>query len=188
VHILQAVLRFLTNHAQNAGPSQKRDLDNRDFNFAPLTGEEACTDPVVEQMGIARRERSTRGVRRQSITLVPGYLTTDDFGSDGDDTPHSKIPAYPQPNDIQANASFPADGSMPATVDFIFLDFIANGYILPALNHLGMNYTMKDVQYYMPKEFTTNSYLPVYAKLAWQKNMPNCPVGGGVGFNDTVTA
>jgi hypothetical protein len=37
------------------------------------------------------------------------------------------------------------------------------------------------VAYYVDKKFTTNSYLPAYAKVAWQKNVPNCPVGEGIG-------
>lgn len=105
----------------------------------------------------------------------------DDFGTDGDDTIHSKIPYYPQPNDLQANASFPTDGSEPESVDLIFLDFIADEYVIPALNSAGANYTMADVSYYLPQTFTTNSYLPAYAKMAWQANVPNCPVGEGVG-------
>jgi len=173
-------------HPQNAGPNQKRDLDSKDFNFAPFTGEEACVDPKIGSVGHDLKKRSTRGmIRRDAQTLVPGYVTTDDFGNDGDDTPHSPIPAYKQPNDIQANASFPTDGSMPKTVDLVFLDFIATGYVLPALKSLGASYTVNDVTYYVPQNFTTNSYLPAYAKIAWQKNVPNCPVGQGVGFNST---
>jgi hypothetical protein len=87
------------------------------------------------------------------------------------------------PNDVQANASFPTDGSNPDTVDLVFLDFIAS-YVIKALNGIGGNYSVSQAQYYLPKEFTTNSYLPAYAKIAWQKNVPNCPVGKGVGFAD----
>lgn len=54
--------------------------------------------------------------------------------------------------------------------------------VLPALQSLGAKYTIKDVSYYLPKTFTTNSYLPAYAKIAWQANVPNCPVGQGVGY------
>jgi hypothetical protein len=95
---------------------------------------------------------------------------------------HSKIPDYNQPNDLQANASFPLDGSMPKTVDLIFLDFIAS-YIVDALNQpdVGGNFNLGMVDYYIDKSFTTNSYLPAYAKVAWQENVPNCPVGAGIG-------
>ena len=104
----------------------------------------------------------------------------DDFGTDGDDTIHSAIPYYTQPNYFEANASFPTDGSTPATVDLVFLDFIDTD-VVAALKNAGATYTLADVSYYLPKTFTTNSYLPAYAKLAWQANVPNCPVGEGVG-------
>lgn len=120
-------------------------------------------------------------MRRQSTTPVPGYTTSDDFGTDGDDTIHSAIPYYSQPNDLQANASFPTDGSDPETVDLVFLDFIQS-YILNALKSVGGSYTSADVSYYLPETFTANNYLPAYAKIAWQANVPNCPVGAGIGF------
>ena len=113
-----------------------------------------------------------------STPQTPGYTTTDDFGKDGDDTPHSTIPSYRQPSVIQANASFPADGSTPTAVDLVFLDFIAPN-VVSALNGVGAKYSASDVAYYLPRQFTTNSYLPAYAKLKWQKGMPSCPVGGG---------
>ncbi|KAI4182218.1 MAG: hypothetical protein LQ348_004881, partial [Seirophora lacunosa] len=129
----------------NAGPFQKRsidtesqDLSTRDFSFStPLIPSDACTAPD----NIALRPRSsfssplTRSLRtRQTPALFPGYITTDDFGTDGDDTPHSAIPFYRQPNDIQANASFPASGGLPDAVDLVFLDFIGEDYVIPALN------------------------------------------------------
>lgn len=69
-------------------------------------------------------------------------------------------------------------------MDLVFLDFIGEDFVLPALNGLGANYTVDDITYYLPESFTTNDYLPAYAKVteAWQANVPNCPVGQGVGF------
>ena len=140
-----------------------------------------CLDPAVTHDHLnARSYAGGRTLRRQSTALLPGYTTTDDFGTDGDDTPHSSIPFYDSPNDLQANASFPTNGSMPQTVDLVFLDFIA-GDVVKALNGIGGKYSNSDVSYYLPPTFTTNSYLPAYAKLAWQANVPNCPVGEGVG-------
>ncbi|KAI9814197.1 MAG: hypothetical protein M1827_003363 [Pycnora praestabilis] len=169
----------------NGGPLEKRqDLSSRSFGFTPLTllDQDNCLDPPITHDHLsARSYAGGRTLRRQSTALTPGYTTTDDFGSDGDDTPHSKIPYYSQPDDLQANASFPTNGSLPETVDLIFLDFIAE-YILPALTGLGADYTMADVSYYLPQSFTTNSYLPAYAKIAWQAGVPNCPVGEGVGY------
>ncbi|KAL8665355.1 MAG: hypothetical protein Q9202_002247 [Teloschistes flavicans] len=184
----------------NAGAFQKRstsedpedrNLSPRDFHFdTPLIPSDACTAPddsMVKQRKTntilrPRAEPLTRNLRyRQSPALTPGYTTTDDFGTDGDDTPHSRIPYFSQPNDLQANASFPADGSAPQSVDLIFLDFIGTGYVVPALNKLGGKYSASDISYYLPKTFTTNSYLPVYAQKFWQAGVPNCPVGTGVG-------
>ncbi|KAF1931806.1 uncharacterized protein M421DRAFT_417555 [Didymella exigua CBS 183.55] len=171
----------------NAGAFQKRDLQTSDFGFSnTLVDGAGCIDPPLTHPYAGATRRSTQGgrlLRRQSTALTPGYTTVDDFGADGDDTPHTAIPAYTQPNDLQANASFPADGSAPATVDLVFLDFIAS-YVVNALNsaEVGGDVSLGQVGYYMDKTFTTNSYLPAYAKVAWQENVDDCPVGEGIGF------
>ena len=174
----------------NAGPFEKRDT-NLEFNFPQRADNcvEGMTTSQHDTLGLKRRthayQEMTRGLNRRSETLIPGYLTSDDFGNGGDDTIHSAIPSYPQPNNIQANASFPTDGSLPDAVDLIFLDFIGSEYVIPALQQIDPGkYTAGDISYYLPKTFTTNSYLPAYAKKAWQANVPNCPVGEGVGFNN----
>lgn len=170
----------------NAGPWQrKRDLSTSDFNFSPILADrDVCVDPpVVHASSMAKRSKG-RVIRRQAHDPSPGLKTIDDFGTDGDDTIHKAIPHFPQPNDLQANASFPINGSMPDTVDLIFLDFIAKN-IVDALNgpDVGGSFSLNDVAYYLPKEFTTNSYLPAYAKVAWQENLYSCPVGSGIGSN-----
>ncbi|KAN0095921.1 5'-Nucleotidase [Hyaloscypha variabilis] len=117
--------------------------------------------------------------KRLSAEYAPGYTTTDDFGTDGDDTPHSTIPSFKQPNYIQANASFPEDVSSTDVVDVVFLDFFAAS-VVKVLNTLGSTYTIADVGYYVDKSFTTRKYLPEFAK-EWQANVPSCPVCSGVG-------
>lgn len=172
----------------NAGPFQKkkRELATADFGFSPILADrDICIDPPLTHHYEGQVRRSKQGgrlIRRQSTSPTPGYTTTDDFGTDGDDTVHSAIPNYSQPNDLQANASFPLDGSMPETVDLVFLDFIAS-YIVNALNQpdVGGKFSLSQVSYYIDEKFTTNSYLPAYAKIAWQENVPNCPVGQGIG-------
>lgn len=171
----------------NAGPFQKkRDLSTMGVrSLSSLAGRDDCVDPLLMQSleGLKKRSKPKgRLIRRQSTQPSPGYTTTDDFGADGDDTIHSHIPNYSQPNDLQANASFPTDGKMPEKVDLVFLDFIAS-YIINALNQpdVGGSFSKSNVIYYMDKSFTTNSYLPAYAKIAWQNNVPNCPVGAGIG-------
>lgn len=66
----------------------------------------------------------------------------------------------------------------------MFLDYIGEDYVIPALQGLGANYALDDLSYYLPETFTTNDYLPEYARVteAWQVNVPDCPVGKGVGF------
>lgn len=163
------VLQILNN-----GPHQKRatDADIRD-----LSSEEVCVDPPYTTTVEKREYLESRSLARRQVTLTPGLTTVDDFGTDGDDTPHTSIPYHAQPNDFQAQVAFPEDGSDPETVDMVFIDFIGVDYMLPALNEVGGNYTEKDIQYYLPEDFTSNSYIQEYAKIAWQEGMPNCPVG-----------
>jgi hypothetical protein len=110
--------------------------------------------------------------------VSPGHTTTDDFGTDGDDTPHSQIDFHKRPNVIQTTTAFPTDGSQPKTVDVIFLSHpdlkIA---MLDALKSTGLEYSEKDIGLYMPAAFTTSSVLTEYAKLKWQKNKDDCPLG-----------
>lgn len=164
-----------------ASENDKRDLTYPVFNFASLAGD-ACPDAslgIMSSEGILKSRSFTRGLHRRQ-SLSPGYSTTDDFGTDGDDTPHSSIPGYPQPVYIQSNGTFPTNGSAPATVDLIFLDFIAPE-VLRVLTSLGAGYTMADVIYYLdPSVFTTQTYLPLYATKFWQANVPNCPAGQGI--------
>jgi len=167
----------------NAPDTKKRGLLSSDNEFATFP-RDSCVDPLIANIAShgPLQSRSNNGIiRRQTSKLTPGYVTTDDFGvGTGDDTTHSKIPNYPQPQYVQANASFPTDKSVPASVDLIFLDYIAKD-VLSALKSIGASYTTADVSYYLPRTFTTNSYLPAYAKIAWQANIMNCPAGVGVG-------
>lgn len=167
----------------NAGPAEKRDLEAHDFSFynPGLEARGDCLDPEIKFDSMQKRSVG-KVIRRQAVVTTPGYTTSDDFGTDGDDTVHSSIPSYSYPNYFGAQANFPADGSTPATVDLIFLDYIVPDVLL-ALSKLGLTYAKTDVTYYLPINFTTNSYLPAYAKIApdWQAKVPNCPVGTGIG-------
>ncbi|MCJ1358997.1 MAG: hypothetical protein MMC33_008997 [Icmadophila ericetorum] len=166
--------------ALNGQPSdKKRDLQTRDFGFTQ--GGDSCVDAVADNFGAMQSKLTPRSTpmtrgkhRRQTTSLTPGYTTSDDFGTDGDDTIHSEIPYYSQPDYVQANGSLPTTGT-PATVDLVFLDFIASD-VLEALTAAGGKYTTADILYYVPQTFTVQSYLPAYAQLAWQANVPNCPI------------
>ncbi|KAK2768377.1 hypothetical protein FQN54_000232 [Arachnomyces sp. PD_36] len=164
------VLQILNN-----GPHQKRAMDVETYTFS--SDDEVCADPPYTTTVEKREFLEQQSLARRQVTLSPGHTTVDDFGDDGDDTPHTSIPYHAQPNDFQAQVAFPEDGSDPETVDMVFIDFIGVDYVLPALNEVGGDYTEEDIQYYLPEDFTTNSYIQEYAKIAWQKGMPNCPVG-----------
>ncbi|KAK8155749.1 Metallo-dependent phosphatase-like protein [Phyllosticta citrichinensis] len=170
----------------NAGPYQKRSLDltPRDFGFnaMSLVDQEECVDPPVVHEGLVKRGEPNRLTRRSDYDPTPGYVTKDDFGEDGDDTPHVNITAYPLPNDVQANASFPTDGTLPDKVDVIYLNFIEK-YVVGALNRVGAKYTAKDAKAYLPDSFKSNQVIPKFAELEWKANIDNCPVNKGVGYD-----
>ncbi|KAL6718289.1 hypothetical protein ACLMJK_004377 [Lecanora helva] len=90
--------------------------------------------------------------------LTPGYTTTDDAGSSGDDTVHSPIKYYRVPNCIESRIDFPPTVSPssdqvvkaadPASVDLIYVDFIEK-YVLLALRFLGTDYKQESTEVYM---------------------------------------
>ncbi|KIH94573.1 serine/threonineeeee-protein phosphatase family [Sporothrix brasiliensis 5110] len=115
--------------------------------------------------------------------LVAGYTTWDDFGFDGDDAVHEPLPHFRLPNCIQAEASFPkaATGTEevaePATVDFVFFDFIQR-FVLQALAYAKQSaggvapdgtpykhYTDADVEAYLENKFT--DYFADWVKRNW---------------------
>ncbi|KAH8684865.1 Metallo-dependent phosphatase-like protein [Tricladium varicosporioides] len=161
----------------------KRNSASSGWGFMPREVDTYCADPTLGHISGQNGELKTRGIQRRQTVVTPGYMTTDDFGTDGDDTVHSTIPSYSQPNYVQGNGSFPTNGTKPVTVDVVFLDYFAST-VVKVLSALGGTYTTADVGYYVDPSFTTQSYLPEYAKTYWQGNIPNCPVGQGVGYSD----
>ncbi|CZR52320.1 related to Ser/Thr protein phosphatase family protein [Phialocephala subalpina] len=177
-----ALAKNVLNSLNGAPLNDKRASAHLHFGSMPQV-KDSCVDPTISLITGEVGELKTRGIsRRQTVTSF-GYVTTDDFGTDGDDTPHTKIPSYSQPNYVAGNASFPIDGTTPDFVDVVFLDYFAST-VVSILNQLGGTYTSADVSYYMPRAFTTQSYLPLYAQKFWQENVPSCPVGQGVGYPD----
>lgn len=171
----KGVLAAMNNATLNQRSLSDLSSRSADFEMA-IPAVDSCIDPTLGHIGAAT-DLKPRGVIRRATTLTSGYTTTDDFGTDGDDTIHSAIPFYSTPNYFQGNASFPTTGT-PDTIDLIFLDFIAPN-VIAALAKLGVAKTVAEVQYYLPGtgagKFTTQDYLPAYAKLAWQDGAPNCP-------------
>ncbi|CEI63880.1 hypothetical protein FVEN_g9177 [Fusarium venenatum] len=97
--------------------------------------------------------------------LTAGYTTTDDIGTDGDDTIHEPVKFYEQPNCVQAEINMPKDGE-PETVDFVFLDFI-QPWIIPALRLAGAgDYSDAHVERYIEGSFTY--YMADWISKNWQ--------------------
>ncbi|KAK2593756.1 hypothetical protein QQS21_008517 [Conoideocrella luteorostrata] len=143
-----------------------------DKRFASMrVPDDECTNPTLGYL--SRRDiREPRGIVRRQDAVVPGYVTKDDWGTDGDDTEHSGIPSYSIPGYWEARASFPKDGSKPDKVDLIFFDFIQKH----VLEDLGAGYTADMVHPYINSTFSSQDFILPYAKLAWQENINDCPL------------
>lgn len=167
-----ATMNAATLNQRSLNPLSNRGADDFDMLIPQM---DSCIDPTLGHMS-SSADLKPRGVIRRATTLTPGYTTKDDFGTDGDDTIHSAIPFYSVPNYFQGNGSFPATGT-PDNIDLIFLDFIAPD-VISALATLGVTRSIDEVAYYLPAtgegKFTTQDYLPAYAKLAWQAGAPSC--------------
>ena len=92
-------------------------------------------------------------VSDHDVELTPGYTTTDDAGSDGDDTVHAPVKFYRTPNAIESRIGFPPGGATedsadPVSVDLVYVDFIES-YVLLALKFLGTDYGERDTDVYM---------------------------------------
>ncbi|KAK9460760.1 Metallo-dependent phosphatase-like protein [Lipomyces oligophaga] len=77
---------------------------------------------------------SSDGLSKQDL-MTTGYVTIDDYGMDGDDTPHKPFPLYYLPNAIAAKDKFPVDGSNPEVIDVVFVEFL-KPFIIQALYDL----------------------------------------------------
>ncbi|KAL9090846.1 MAG: hypothetical protein Q9159_001787 [Coniocarpon cinnabarinum] len=186
---------------RDVSPESEAQLRTSDFitaNGVYIQQREACPNPPYQIVGSHPHAKRSVGAltRRGSNRTTDGYVTTDDFGTDGDDTIHSPIPYYRQPNYFQSNASFPTDGTIPGTVDVVFLDYFASAVVQFLTQDGQMDLTDTSVQQvrnrarvrlyqymltyvqYLEPSFSTDSYLPAYARIAsgWRSDVPDCPV------------
>lgn len=76
-----------------------------------------------------------------------GYVTWDDFGHSGDDTPHRAVINYPLPNVVQSTELQPG---LDGTVDVVFYSFLISN-IAAAVEELGGEFP--------PVEFYSDTYL-----------------------------
>ncbi|KAK7965095.1 hypothetical protein PG988_010099 [Apiospora saccharicola] len=165
----------LLDKLNKAGASQKRNIGSM------RVERDICVDPIVAPLMSRDDDSSSHDhdhafgavTRRQVVDLVPGYTTSDDFGTDGDDTMHSRIPNYRIPDYFQGTAGFGAEGCTD-TVDVVFVDFIEKD----VLANLGSDYSSSDVTYYITSNYTTADYLPQFVKQSdlFQAGLPNCTI------------
>ncbi|KAK8124697.1 uncharacterized protein PG998_000456 [Apiospora kogelbergensis] len=164
----------LLDQLNKAGASQKRRIGSM------RVERDICVDPIVAPLVTRDEDESNHAhtlnpaiTRRQVVDLVPGYTTTDDFGSDGDDTAHSAIPNYSIPDYFQGAAGFGTEGCT-GTADVVFVDFIEKD----VLAILGSGYSSSDVTYYISSNYTTADYLPQFVKQSelFQAGLPNCNI------------
>ena len=83
--------------------------------------------------------------------LTPGYTTTDDAGSSGDDTIHSPITFYKIPPCFESRVNIEDNIDPEDDVDVIYLEFI-QPWVLEAITFLGGEYEDKDTAPYLAAE------------------------------------
>ncbi|EGX89262.1 ser/Thr protein phosphatase family [Cordyceps militaris CM01] len=169
------VFRYLKDVPYDKAQKLIRQLNNgradkRSTLVSMAVPQDACTNPTAGHLG--RREQHGGPVRRQEV-VTPGYVTKDDWGTDGDDTNHTAVPFMRNPGYYEARAGFPAEGS-PEVVDVVFYDFIEK-YIL---QYLGSGFNASLVDCYIDCNFTSQDFLLPYAKAVWQDNINDCPIDG----------
>lgn len=124
---------------------------------APLANTAAAAssqEEIAIPLGPTAQTPLTKPHAPPSKDLTPGYTTTDDAGTEGDDTLHAPITFYRVPNCLESRIGFPKTGSSPdkthdpTSVDLVYVDFIES-YILLALKFLGTDFAEKDTEVYM---------------------------------------
>lgn len=132
---------------RNLAPPEQRQR-TKDIIALPFT-------PVTDDADLVKNGQAQQPLSHHltSPSLQPGYTTTDDAGTDGDDTIHSPISFYRVPNVIQSmvNTTEIADDDV---IDVVFNEFI-QPYLLLALRFTGQIYEDGDTKSYMGgKSFT----------------------------------
>lgn len=119
----------------------------------------------LHQQHMQAKQAAERNVGQQLLHLAPvvdvddvvinhnnklskGYVTVDDFGTDGDDTPHKPVVTFPVNNVVESRQ---LKDDSEATVDLVFYTFITKN-VLDALDQLHYN---GDINV----EFYSNVYL-----------------------------
>ena len=108
---------------------------------------------ILGQLLLPAHQRfSSLTEKRQDIFTLPkleghlakGYVTHDDFGSLGDDTPHKPVVNFPVPNVVQS-IELDEESKNDPKVDVVFYNFITPN-VQWALNELG--HSEEEVKFY----------------------------------------
>ncbi|KAF2657969.1 hypothetical protein K491DRAFT_740312 [Lophiostoma macrostomum CBS 122681] len=108
--------------------------------------------------------------------LIPGYITKDDAGADGDDTLHAPIQFYRIPNCIQASVNIDPSSTEdePEKVDLLYNEFIEK-WVLLALEYLGEKYEEGDTEDYF-ENVSFTEIMTEWVKQHWRaETEEECP-------------
>lgn len=83
-------------------------------------------------------------IEASSMKLTKGYVTYDDFGSDGDDTIHKPVINYPVPNVVE---SIQINDDSESHMDLVFYNFLSKNVLQALYQITGDDYSKK-IQYY----------------------------------------
>ncbi|KZZ87419.1 Ser/Thr protein phosphatase family protein [Ascosphaera apis ARSEF 7405] len=103
------------------------------------------------------------------------HQTIDDFGSDGDDTPHHETGQIYAPPEALISLGGPA-GLSTDTVDVVIVE-LAIPVMINILSNAGIHLTRDNFKLYMDG-FTTKDVWPKYASQYWQKDVAGCTMKG----------
>lgn len=148
-------------------------LNRQDF-FLPLSSPEDVHFNLKQQRISLMTSIDTVGNKECEFISKPhlkkGYVTSDQFGCDGDDVLHNSIPFYQSPNVIQTYQELSSSNGATNKdkVDVVFYSFI-KPYILEAINKLNTFddkiYTSSDVSFYGGE--STGTLLKNYISEHW---------------------
>jgi 2',3'-cyclic-nucleotide 2'-phosphodiesterase (5'-nucleotidase family) len=106
-----------------------------DFSDLGLPADRCDDDEEIH--GFKFQNQQPLGVEEEdALQLTGGYVTHDDLGTTGDDTPHKPWPYYGVPNVVQASQNVEKDTS---EIDVVFNDFM-KPFIIAVLEELGVDY------------------------------------------------
>lgn len=130
--------------------------------------EDIIVPSISSSMALDPKKDPSQITILDDLALTPGYTTTDDAGTDGDDTIHSPISFYRVPNCIQSTINPENIDLEDQVVDVVFNEFI-EPWIILALKFLGLEYSDKDVDKYMPDDNMT-TLIAKWVSLNWKDN------------------